>query len=329
MTADARRLREDVERLARQPRHREVPGSLENARDHCTQELSSAGWTVTEQQFVVPNRLRIPDIGKPGGVLPMRMSGRIHGTNLIALPAGVTRLQAGGTLVLAHLDTVRLSPGADDNASGVAVALQIARLLGQTPNDVAIALVDLEELGQLGSRHLAATTPRPERVICLESVGYFNEQPRSQQLPVGFGLLFPDLADAIRERGRRGDFLAAVHRGDTHPLLEAWTGAAMQEGLDVLGLHDRRWSGPGQRFTRWVNPLLMDLDRSDHAPFWRAQVPSILITGTAPLRNARYHRIDDSPDTLDYQKMNALARSLAHVLATHEPASPAPTSGEP
>lgn len=74
-----------------------------------------------------------------------------------------------------------------------------------------------------------------------------------------------------------------------------------------------------------MNPLLMDLDRSDHAPFWRAQVPSILITGTAPLRNNRYHRRGDIPDTLDYRRMNALARSLAHVLTTHEPASPDPT----
>lgn len=320
MTAD-RPLREDVQHLASQPRHRDVPGSLESARDFCAQELTSAGWNVTEQRFTVPNRLRIPDIGKPGGVLPMRMSGRIDGVNLIARPRGHDRTQAGGTLVLAHLDTVRLSAGADDNASGVAVALQLARLLSQARDDVTIVLVDLEELSQLGSRHLAATTPRPARVICLESVGYFDEEPHSQRLPAGFSLLFPDLTRTIREREGRGDFLAAVHRGDTVSFLDAWTAAARQDGLDILGLHDRRWNGPGQRFTRWANPLLMDLDRSDHAPFWRAQVPSILITGTAPMRNARYHRVDDTPDTLDYNRMSALAQSLAHVLATHEPAA--------
>ena len=321
MTAGDRHLRRDVAHLAAQPRHRAIDGSLQRARDYCTRQLNDAGWTVSEQPFVVPNRLRIPDIGKPGGAVPMRMSGRISGSNLIALPPGVTQLQPGGTLLLAHLDTVQISPGADDNASGIAVALQVARLAAPEITDVAIALVDLEELGQLGSTHLAATTPCPGRVICLESVGYFAEQPNSQRLPLGFGTLFPDLTAAVRARGGRGDFLAAIHRGDTLAFLQSVTETAARENLDVLGLHDRRWNGAGQRFTRWANPLLMDLDRSDHAPFWRAQVPSILITGTAPLRNARYHRADDTPNTLDYPRMNALARSLARVLET-ETASP-------
>jgi hypothetical protein len=203
--------------------------------------------------------------------------------------------------------------------------LQVARLLRRGRHDVTIALVDLEELGQLGSRHLVTVGPRPARVICLESVGYFDDRPGAQRLPVGFGMLFPLLARSIRAREGRGDFLAAVHRGDCEGLLEDLVTTAADQELDLLGLLDRRWNGPGQRFTRWVNPLLMDLDRSDHAPFWRAQVPSILITGTAPLRNSRYHRRGDIPDTLDHRRMNALARSLAHVLATHEPASPDPT----
>ena len=323
MTDDGHRLRGDVAYLASQPRHRALAGSLERARTYCAQQLIDAGWNVTEQPFVAPNRFRIPDDGKPDAVLPMRPSGKVSGVNLLARASDSN--QAGGTLLIAHLDTVRVSPGADDNASGVAVALQVARLLRRGRHDVTIALVDLEELGQLGSRHLVTVGPRPARVICLESVGYFDDRPGAQRLPVGFGMLFPLLARSIRAREGRGDFLAAVHRGDCEGLLEDLVTTAADQELDLLGLLDRRWNGPGQRFTRWVNPLLMDLDRSDHAPFWRAQVPSILITGTAPLRNSRYHRRGDTPDTLDYRRMNALARSLAHVLATHEPASPDPT----
>ena len=323
MTDDGHRLRGDVAYLASQPRHRALAGSLERARTYCAQQLIDAGWNVTEQPFVAPNRFRIPDDGKPDAVLPMRPSGKVSGVNLLARASDSN--QAGGTLLIAHLDTVRVSPGADDNASGVAVALQVARLLRRGRHDVTIALVDLEELGQLGSRHLVTVGPRPARVICLESVGYFDDRPGAQRLPVGFGMLFPLLARSIRAREGRGDFLAAVHRGDCEGLLEDLVTTAADQELDLLGLLDRRWNGPGQRFTRWVNPLLMDLDRSDHAPFWRAQVPSILITGTAPLRNSRYHRRGDIPDTLDHRRMNALARSLAHVLATHEPASPDPT----
>jgi len=323
VTDDGHRLRGDIAYLASQPRHRALAGSLERARTYCAQQLIDAGWDVTEQPFVAPNRLRIPDDGKPGAVLPMRPSGKVRGVNLLARASDSN--QASGTLLIAHLDTVRVSPGADDNASGVAVALQVARLLHQGRHDVTIALVDLEELGQLGSRHLVTVGPRPARVICLESVGYFDDRPGAQRLPVGFGMLFPSLARSIRAREGRGDFLAAVHRGDCEGLLEDLVTTAADQELDLLGLLDRRWNGPGQRFTRWVNPLLMDLDRSDHAPFWRAQVPSILITGTAPLRNSRYHRRGDIPDTLDHRRMNALARSLAHFLATHEPASPDPT----
>jgi hypothetical protein len=325
VTDDRHRLRGDVAHLASQPRHRSLAGSLERARDYCTRQLIHAGWNVTEQPFVAPNRLRIPDDGKPGGMLPMRPSGSVRGVNLLARAIDSNQVTTVGTLLIAHLDTVRISPGADDNASGVAVALQVARLLRQGRHDVTIALVDLEELSQLGSRHLVTVGPRPARVICLESVGYFDDRPGAQHLPVGFGMLFPSLARTIRAREGRGDFLAAVHRGDCEGLLDELVTTAAAQELDLLGLLDRRWNGPGQRFTRWVNPLLMDLDRSDHAPFWRAQVPSILITGTAPLRNSRYHRRGDTPDTLDYRRMNALARSLAHVLTTHEPASPDPT----
>jgi hypothetical protein len=323
VTDDGHRLRGDVAYLASQPRHRALAGSLERARTYCAQQLIDAGWNVTEQPFVAPNRFRIPDDGKPDAVLPMRPSGKVSGVNLLARASDSN--QAGGTLLIAHLDTVRISPGADDNASGVAVALQVARLLRQGHHDVAIALVDLEELNQLGSRHLVTVGPRPARVICLESVGYFDDRPGAQRLPLGFGMLFPTLTRTIRTREGRGDFLAAVHRGDCEGLLDELVTAAADQELDLLSLLDRRWNGPGQQFTRWVNPLLMDLDRSDHAPFWRAQVPSILITGTAPLRNSRYHRRGDTPNTLDYRRMSALARSLAHVLTTHEPASPDPT----
>ncbi|CCH72784.1 hypothetical protein BN11_1960032 [Nostocoides australiense Ben110] len=120
MTDDGHRLRGDVAYLASQPRHRALAGSLERARTYCAQQLIDAGWNVTEQPFVAPNRFRIPDDGKPDAVLPMRPSGKVSGVNLLARASDSN--QAGGTLLIAHLDTVRVSPGADDNASGVAVA---------------------------------------------------------------------------------------------------------------------------------------------------------------------------------------------------------------
>lgn len=80
---------------------------------------------------------------------------------------------------MAHLDTVRCSTGADDNASGVAVTLEVARQLRGRDHRVVIALVDLEELWHLGSRELARTLPRPGLVVCLDAVGFFDERPRT------------------------------------------------------------------------------------------------------------------------------------------------------
>jgi hypothetical protein len=119
VTSDGHRLRGDVTYLASQPRHRALAGSLERARNYCARQLIDAGWNVTEQPFVARNRIRIPDDGKPGAMLPMRPSGRVRGVNLLAIASNSNQVQAGGTLLIAHLDTVRISPGADDNASGV------------------------------------------------------------------------------------------------------------------------------------------------------------------------------------------------------------------
>jgi len=305
------RLRRDVEVLCSSPRHREVSGSLDEARRYCLSQLRAAGWDCSKQTFQVPAGVRMSDRGRPGSPLAVRPMRSSEGTNLVASRPGGPR--AGDTLVLAHLDTVRCSPGADDNASGVAVVLEMARTLDRE-QPVTLALVDLEELGMIGARALAARMPRPGLVVCLESVGYFDSTPGSQRLPPGFGLLFPELSELVRRRERRADFLIAAHRRDSAEFVTLLAEHASTEGLPVLPLLDRRWAGRGQRVTRWVNPLLMDLDRSDHSPFWRNRVPAVVITGTAPLRNARYHRIEDTPDTLDYPRMAQLARSLTSTV---------------
>ncbi len=308
------RLAYDVAALCAGPRHRAVPGSLEAARRYCAGELERAGWRCTEHPFTVASAVRMSDAGRPGTPLALHWTGRLQGVNLIAVGPGRTGPQLGDLLVVAHLDTVRQSPGADDNASGVAAALETARLLAGSEHRVTIAFVDLEEIGYLGSRHLARTLPRPGLVVCLESVGFFDDAPGGQRLPAGFGLVFPDLAREIRAEEERGNFLLVIHRSTSAEFAHRWTGTAAALGLRALQLRDPRWNGRGQAITHWVNPLLMDLDRSDHVPFWRRGVPALVITGTAPLRNRRYHRADDTADTLDYRRLGVLADSLASTL---------------
>jgi hypothetical protein len=321
-TAEAR-VRRDVAALCVRPRHRGVPGSLEAARGYCRDQLEQAGWAVEERPFHPRPALRICDAGHPVSSLAMRWEPDLQGVNLLALDEGHAEPAAGDTLLVAHLDTVRNSVGADDNASGVAVALEVARQLRGRDHRVVIALVDFEELWHLGSRELARTLPRPGLVVCLDAVGFFTDQPRSQSIPAGFGLLFPKLTRQLRSNQRRGDFILGVHRRSSETFARRWANEATAVGLGTALLRDPRWNGRGQRVTHWVNPLLMDLDRSDHEPFWRRGIPAILLTGTATLRSPHYHRDSDAPDTLDYPRLALVADSLAAAVATAHTAAQA------
>lgn len=314
MTSELR-LRHDVDALCLTPRHRDVPGSLAAARAHCRAQLEEAGWTVEERTFRPRPALRLSDAGHPVSPLAMRWMSDLEGVNLLATPPGHGGHQAGDVLLVAHLDTVRCSAGADDNASGVAVVLEVARQLRSRDHRVVIAIVDLEELWHLGARELARTLPRPGLVVCLDAVGFFDERPRTQRLPVGLGLRFPALSRQLRMSERRGNFLLAVHRGSSAAFVTSWRRAAEAAGLPAAQLRDPRWNGRGQRITHWVNPLLMVLDRSDHEPFWRRSIPAVLLTGTATLRSPHYHRDSDTPDTLDYVRLAQVADSLAATLA--------------
>lgn len=303
----SRRLREHVSFLAASPRHRDVPGSMERARDYCIKQLAAGGWSTHRLPFTARPAVRMSDAGKPGPLL-MRPFGALEGVNLVA---GDT----SGVLVVAHLDTVRKSPGADDNASAVAVLLECARALSGAQG-VGFAVTDFEELQVLGARHLVRQLgDRPPRsVLCLDSVGYFDDEPGSQRIPAGFGIAFPQAAAAIRGAERRGDFLLAICRETSSGLTRRWEESSQAQGLRSVVVQDPRWAGRGQRFTRWINPLLMDFDRSDHAPFWRAGVPAVWVTDTAPLRNRLYHRAEDTADTLDYSRLAALVHALVQTM---------------
>jgi acetylornithine deacetylase/succinyl-diaminopimelate desuccinylase-like protein len=117
------RLRRDVDALCPTPRHRDVPGSLQAARAHCREQLEEAGWAVEERVFRPRPALRLSDAGHPVSPLAMRWMSDLEGVNLLGTPPGHPGHQAGDVLLVAHLDTVRCSIGADDNASGVAVTL--------------------------------------------------------------------------------------------------------------------------------------------------------------------------------------------------------------
>ncbi|MEV7080856.1 M28 family peptidase [Streptomyces sp. NPDC093516] len=316
--ADTARLRQHVEYLAAEPRSRlRAPEGMESAETYVRDELTAVGWRVERRPFDVRWQVGSTDRhGHRALALKPRLHRRLRGANLIAsLPGSGT---GPAVVVGAHLDSVSGSPGADDNASGVAVLLETARLLAGTPAParVVLAVFDMEELGLIGARQAARDLTRDGGVrgmICLESVGYYADDPGTQRLPVGFERVFPEASATVRAGGNRGDFALVVHRRSSAAAAQVWQRAAAMASpkLPAVLLRDPRPDGPLGLLIGLAVPPANHLGRSDHAPFWNRRVPALMLTDTANFRNPHYHRSTDVPRTLDYHRLTAVTAATA------------------
>lgn len=311
---DEARLRRDVEALSAGPRNRgEHLDAVDAARDYVARELHEAGWSVERQQFRRERVIGVSDTGQGNAAFRLRLHRNLTGVNLVATQPGSAPPYV---VVGAHLDTVVDSPGADDNASGVAAALELARRLSQ-PASVMIAIFDLEEVGFVGSRALArrlAADRAASAMLCLESVGFYSDEPGTQQVPTGMDRLIAGEHAKQVLAERRADFLAVIHRRSARPIAERFCAAAAGRGLPTIRVRDPRPDGvAGLLATAALLPLAT-LDRSDHLPFWRRGIPAAMLTDTANLRNPHYHRTTDTPDTLDYGRLCLVVGALADLL---------------
>ena len=313
--ASATRLADHVDVLSSGIRNRQPSSTLNASLDYAAEHLEREGWTVHEQLIERRNVLTINDAG---GTSPFPLAvfrHRVTGRNLLAVRPG----QSGPfTVVGAHVDAVSKSPGADDNASAVAAVLELASILPtNTPEPVCLALFDMEELGQFGSRE-AVEHPLLERntrmMICLEMLGYYDSEPNTQRLPFGGSLAFRALAKALARDNNRGDFALIIHRDSTAELARRWAEAAERLGLPARTLRDPRRDGLAGVVATYAVPPLSNLDRSDHSPFWRAGIPSIMITDTGNLRNPHYHLPSDVPGTLNYEQLARATQATAEAL---------------
>lgn len=219
-------------------------------------------------------------------------------------------------LVGAHFDAVPNSPGADDNASGVAAALEIARVLKDLPRrrTVRIAFYNLEEIGLVGSTQhaleigseIADGSIDLVAMLSLEMLGYFSDEPNSQRTPFkGIrGLPDPEKDDV------RGDFLALATTARWTKLARALAAAMhrAEPSLPTLVIDQFPFAPP-------------DLLRSDHGPFLLAGLPGLMVTDTSNFRNPHYHKPSDTLATLDLPRYTAAVGALA--AAIHHLAGPA------
>lgn len=220
------------------------------------------------------------------------------GVNVVGVKPG-SDPSAPRVIVSAHYDHVEGCAGADDNASGVAGALEAARVLsqGRFTRTLVVALWDEEERGLIGSRAYAQRAMSAGETIAaafvFEMIGYRSTEPDTQRLPVGLNLVFPRQAAQVRENNNRGDFIALIADDGARDHTAAMERAAAAVSLPTVTLTLTR--------AQTSSPLYGDLQRSDHAPFWAAGFPAIQITDTAEFRNARYHCRGgaDAPESLD------------------------------
>ena len=193
----------------------------------------------------------------------------------------------GRVVIGAHYDARGPHPGADDNASGTAALLEIARLLWASPppSRVELAFYSNEEYGLLGSEAHAAAAQGVRAMVSLEMLGCFD-QP--QQFPFGaLKLLYPSRGDYIVVVGRLGDAL----------LVRELKAALLGNGAPARSID--------------APELIPGIGDSDHSSFWRAGVRAAMVTDTAWYRNPRYHTARDTPETLDYPRMARIAEGVA------------------
>lgn len=227
--------------------------------------------------------------------------GGISGCNVLSTFPGVEP----GFLVVAHYDTVDHSPGADDNTSAVAVALEVGRLCPRA----ALLFPDLEEQGLLGARHFVAGHRwRGLPTLVLESVGYQSTVDGSQTHPEILPFAFPAQFEWLKRRRFRADFWALLYLD--------------QPGERSLALKLEKKLGSDCLLLP-VSPDLLNLDesgqlrdfgRSDHLAFWEAGRGCLMLTDTANFRNPNYHQASDTLDTLDFGVMSQLCGDLISFL---------------
>ncbi|MBI4862982.1 MAG: M20/M25/M40 family metallo-hydrolase [Candidatus Riflebacteria bacterium] len=240
-------------------------------------------------------------------VRPFSIAG-VDGTNIVARRLG--RANPERTWIMgAHYDTARGTPGADDNASGIAGILEAARLLSRHSFRDTVELVawDLEESLHGGSEHMAGAARRAgtkiQCAVSLEMIGFRRIEPGSQRFPDRLLELFPDIARWSSVRQHRGDFIAAIGDPGARGVLSAIDAAGKRSGLPVVTIEA---TGRAQE----VRHLL----RSDHASFWAEGYPGVMITDTANFRNPNYHKASDTIETLDFEFAAAVMNAVTEVL---------------
>jgi Zn-dependent M28 family amino/carboxypeptidase len=280
------RLELHVDRLAGLigPRHLGKPKSIDATLGYLRNQWQDMGYEVQDELFDAMG---------------------FEARNLVVQVKGTSR--ASETVLLgAHYDTVETTPGADDNASAIAVLLEVSRLLqGQSgKRSIRFVAFACEEppyfnLGCMGSQyHARQSKLRGDKIVgmlCLEMVGYFRDELGSQIVP-------PTIPKFLhRFFPRRGNFLAAI--GNLRSCSLTWSFRRGFKRATRLPL-----------FSLALPESVREIRLSDNSSFWDQGYPALMLTDTSFLRNPHYHLESDTPDKLDYARMSDVTIGVASAM---------------
>ena len=279
--ADDRQLRDHVQMLAGAIGERNIwkYPALQRAAEYIEHHLHAAGYPTTRQTYEVS---------------------RLPVSNIEAVLEGTARSEE--IVVLgAHYDTVTGCPGANDNGTGIAAVLELARRFAGRPQARTIrfvAFVNEEppffQTPQMGSLVYAKRAQqRGDRIVAmlsLETMGYYSDEQGSQEYPPAIAGLYPDV----------GDFIGFVANLESGPLVRVARAA-----------FERRSTLPVQDLTAPAE--VPGVAWSDQWSFWEAGYAAMMVTDTAPFRYPWYHTAEDTPDKIDYTRLASVVDGLESV----------------
>ena len=262
---------------------------LATAAEYIRTTLREAGYEVRRQTFTVAGK---------------------ECENIEVEVPGSTR--AGEIMVIgAHYDSVQGSPGANDNGTGVAALMALARVFRHHPVTRTVRFVaftneeppffQTDDMGSL--QYARQSKQRGETIdlmMSLETIGYFSDNPGSQSYPPPLNLVYPNT----------GNFIAFVSNTDNGLWVERITDLFRQEV---------KFPSEGAALWGWIPGV----GWSDHWAFWKEEFPAMMVTDTALFRYPYYHTAEDTPDKVDYERLARVVAGLQVVIAkiANQPAS--------
>ncbi|MFL6353269.1 MAG: M28 family peptidase [Bryobacteraceae bacterium] len=240
------------------------------------------------------------------GYIPARQTYSFAGQDFDNIEAELKSKEEDSAIVVigAHYDTAGGLPGANDNASGVAATLELARQFAHERQARSIRWVFFVneeppyfQTPAMGSYVYAKRChERKEKItamLSLETIGYYSDEPGTQTYPIGFHPGYPD----------RGNFLGFVANFRSAPLLRR----ALKSFRSATSLPAEGAAGPA---------AIPGMGWSDHWSFWQFGYSALMLTDTAPYRYPYYHTAEDTPEKLDYERLARAVSGVAAIIRT-------------